>query len=351
MTGKSDPNQRLGPTSDALIPPQTGHEVPDECFDEPVAFGDTRSDLVPALVAQRGPDAAKRFGTFFTDNIRNPNTREAYHRNVMAFFAWCEQRGLDFTSVESFHVSAYIEQLTKYKAASSVKQSLASIRMLFDWLIVGQICRINPAQAVRGPKLVLKKGKTPVLNEQDAKRLIAGIDTGHVVGLRDRALVATLVYTFGRVGAVVKMNVEDFFPNGKRWFVRLHEKEGKHHQVPAHHKLEEYMDTYLTSAGIAAEKKSPLFRTTVRRTRRLTGNRIHRTNVWQMIRRRAKDVGIATPIGCHTFRATGITNYMQNGGTLETAQKMANHESARTTGLYDRSDDQLTVDEIERVTI
>ena len=155
------------------------------------------------------------------------------------------------------------------KAASSVKQCLASIRMLYDWLIVGQLCRINPAQAVRGPKLVLKKGKTSVLDEQDAKRLIGAIDTDHVVGLRDRAPVATLVYTFGRVGAVVKLNVEDYFPNGKRWFVHRHEKAGKRHQLPAHHKLEEYMDAYLTSAGFAAEKKSPLFRTTIRRTRRL----------------------------------------------------------------------------------
>ncbi len=286
-----------------------------------------------------------------TDNIRNPNTREAYHRNVLDFFAWCEKRGLDFATIESFHVSGYIEELMKRKSASSVKQALAAIRMLYDWLIIGQVSHINPAQAVRGPKLVVRKGKTPVLNEEDAKLLLAGIDTSHVVGLRDRALIATLVYTFGRVGAVVKMNVKDYYPNGKRWFVRLHEKGGKHHEMPAHHKLEEYMDAYLTESGIAGETKTPLFRTTVRRTKQLTENRLDRTNVWQMIRRRAKDVGIVTPIGCHTFRATGITNYMQNGGTLERAQKMANHESARTTGLYDRSDDQLTLDEIERVTI
>jgi site-specific recombinase XerD len=306
--------------------------------------------FVPAVVAERGAKASERFVTFFTDHIRNPNTRRAYHRAVLDFFDWCESRGLDFVAIKSFHVSAYIEWLLKGgKSKSSVKQILAAIRMLYDWLIVGQVLEVNPAHAVRGPKLVVKKGKTPVLDDEQMVQLIEGINTSHVVGLRDRALIAIMTYTFGRVGAVVAMNVEDYYPNGKRWFVRLHEKGGKEHEMPAHHKLEEYMDAYLTSADIAGQKKTPLFRTARLKTRRLTENRMREADVWRMIRRRAGDVGIATPIGCHTFRATGITNYMKNGGTLEKAQKMAAHESSRTTGLYDRSEDRFTLEEIERV--
>ena len=307
--------------------------------------------IVPAAVAYSGRKAQKRFVTFFTDNIRNPNTRAAYHRNVMRFFAWCESKNLPLPDIESFHVSAYIEELLLDVSKPTAKQHLAAIRMLFDWLVIGQIVSINPAAAVRGPKHVVRKGKTPVLDEATAKALIDSIDTSHVVGLRDRAIIGIMVYTFGRIDAVMQMKVKDYYPNGKRWWVRLHEKGGKHHEMPAHHKLEEFMDEYLNAAGIGNQKKSPLFRSTRGRSRQLTKNALHRTNAWNMVQRRAKDAGIATAICNHSFRATGITNYMQNGGELKEAQKMAAHESARTTGLYDRSDDSITLDEIERISI
>jgi site-specific recombinase XerD len=297
-----------------------------------------------------GAKASERFVTFFTDNIRNPNTRRAYHRSAMQFFDWCQARKLGFQSIRSFHLSAYIETLlAQGKAKPSVKQQLAAIRMLFDWLVVGQVLEINPAHAVRGPRLVVKKGKTPVLNDEQMAHLLSSIDTGSVVGLRDRALIATMTFTFGRVGAVIRMNVEDYYPNGKRWHVRLHEKGGKNHEMPAHHRLEEYLDAYVTTVGLAAEPKTPLFRTAWRKTGTLTDNRMRQADVWRMVRRRARQAGILTPIGCHTFRATGITNYMRNGGTLEKAQKMAAHESPRTTSLYDRSTEEFTLEEIERV--
>ena len=309
------------------------------------------SDYVPANIAVIGEKASKRFITFFTDNIRNPNTREAYHRNACQFFNWCDQPGLEFENVQSFHISAYVEELMTRMSKSTVKQHLASLRMLFDWLVVGQILEVNPAHAVRGPKLVVKKGKTPVLNQELANLIVATIDTSSVIGLRDRALITLMGLSFARIDAAVHMDVRDYYPNGKRWWIRLHEKGGKEHEMPAHHKLEEYLDAYLKKAGIEDQKRSPLFRTTRGRSKTLTKNRLHRINAWQMIRRRAKNAGIETPIGCHTFRATGITNYMQNGGELKEAQKMAAHESARTTGLYDRSGDDITLDEIEKISL
>jgi site-specific recombinase XerD len=308
-------------------------------------------DYVPQVVARHSQRAAIRFLTFFTDTIRNANTRTAYHRNACQFFLWCEQRGLDFDRIKSFHISAYIEGLLGCRAKSSVKQHLASLRMLYDWLVVGQIVAVNPAHAVRGPRLVVKKGKTPVLTEDQAKQLLGAIDTTNVVGLRDRALIALLGLTFARIDAAVQMDVKDYYINGTRRWIRLHEKGGKEHEMPAHHKLEEYMGAYLTGAAIGEAKDTPLFRTTRGRSKKLTGNRLHRTNAWQMVRRRARHAGIDIPIGCHTFRATGITNFIQNGGELKEAQKMAAHESPRTTGLYDRTGDQITLDEIERVTL
>ena len=182
---------------------------------------------VPAVIAELGEEQAKRFATFFTDNIRNRNTREAYYRAARQFFAWCECRELGFAQIESWHVAGYVEELGERLSKPSVKQHLAAIRMLFDWLVVGQVCPTNPAAAVRGPKHSVRKGKTPILSEEDAKQLLESIDASTVIGARDRALIAAMIYTFGRVSAVLGMNGEDDDPNGKRWWLRLHEKNGR----------------------------------------------------------------------------------------------------------------------------
>jgi hypothetical protein len=128
------------------------------------------------------------------------------------------------------------------------------------------------------------------------------------------------------------------YPEGKRWKLRLHEKGGKEHVVPVHHVLEEYLDAYLDITGIRFQPKGPLFRSFAIGVGRPLSNRsLAQSEAWRMIRRRAKAAGIKTKIGCHTFRATGITAYSENGGTLEHAQQIAAHESPRTTKLYDRS--------------
>jgi integrase len=190
-----------------------------------------------------------------------------------------------------------------------------------------------------------------VLSAEEARALLDAIDTGKLVGLRDRALVALLVYTFARLGAAVKMRVEDVYTQVRRTWVRLYEKGGKHHEMPCHHKLEMFLEEYIAAAGITDDPEGWLFRTTEGQSGYLTDRPMSQADVYRMIRRRADDAGIKTKIGCHTFPATGITEYLRNGGKLEIAQQMANHESARTTGLYDRRDDQLTLDEVERILI
>jgi site-specific recombinase XerD len=317
----------------------------------PAAVEPARGLPVPALVAAQGEKAGERFFTYFTDTIRNKNTRAAYFRNACRFMTWCEDRGLILTTIRSFHVSAYVEELGRTHEPPSVKQHLATIRMLFDWLIVGQVVELNPAQAVRGPKHVVKKGKTPVLSEDEARTLLKSIKGRDVVSLRDRALIAVCLYSFARIEAALGMDVEDYYPQGKRWWFRLREKGGKHHEMPAHHKAEEYVDAYVEAAGLKDQKRQPLFRSAVGKSKKLSGKRMTRYAALKMVQRRARKAGILTPICCHSFRATGITNYLLNGGTLEKAQRMANHESAKTTKLYDRRDDELTLDEVERISI
>jgi len=306
---------------------------------------------MPAVVYASGKRASKRFIEFFTANIRNRNTREAYYRAVCDFFRWCDDRDIELHQIEPIVVAAYVEYLGSIYSKPTVKQHLAAIRMCFDWLVTGQVIAMNPAASVRGPKYVVKRGKTPVLSAEDARRLIESIDTGKIVGLRDRALIGVMIYTFARVGAVVAMQVEDYYQNGKRWWIRLHEKGGKFHEVPAHHKVKDYLDEYIEAAGIADQKRSPLFRTAAGRNGRLTTRAMTRHDVLRMLKRRARRVGLSDKICCHTFRATGITAYLENGGTIENAQAIAAHESPRTTKLYDRTSDELTLDEIERILI
>ncbi len=233
--------------------------------------------ILPAVIADAGEKASKRFIEFLTATIRNANTREAYGRAISDFLAWCERHRLTLTGIEPVHVAAYIEQLTKARSAPTVKQHLAAIRMCFDWLTSGGVMDFNPASSVRGPKHVVKQGKTPVLTADEAKDLLASIipekknsdvtDGGEddaqeeasptIPQLRDRALITVMVFSFARVSAGLAMKVEDYYTEGRRAWFRLHEKDGKRHKVPAHHNAEKYVDAYLDAAGIAGQKKPP----------------------------------------------------------------------------------------------
>src|SRR5580704_2716013 len=317
-----------------------------------LALREASSVTLPALIAGAGEHAALRFLEFFTVNIRNKNTRAAYARAAAVFLRWCEEQGIgELGRVQPVHVAAYIELLQGQRSAPTVKQHLACIRMLFDWLVTGQVMPSNPAHSVRGPRHSVSKGSTPVLSSEEATALLTGMDVSTIVGLRDRAIIAVMTYTFARVGAVVALTAEDYYSQKKRWWLRLHEKNGKLNEMPCHHKLEGYLDAYIEAAGLFKDRKGPLFRSAIGKTRKLSTVAISRTDVWYMVRRRASDAGIETAIGCHTFRATGITDYLTNGGRIEVAQRMAGHSNAKTTGLYDRRNDDISVGEVERIGI
>ncbi len=330
-----------------------------------------RGVIVPAVIADAGEKAGKRFIEFFTATIRNANTREAYARAIGDFFHWCHRQHLTLAAIEPVDVAAYIEHLTTIKSAPTVKQHLAAIRMCFDWLTSGGCMEFNPASSVRGPKHKVKQGKTPVLSVDEAKQLLASIipekkqkdgtasgeDNAQaeepkptIAQLRDRALIAVMVFSFARVSAALAMKVEDYYSEGRRAWFRLHEKGGKRHKVPAHHNAENYVDAYLEAAGIASQKKTPLFRA-IDTHRTLTARPMHRSDALRMIKRRARAAGLPEDTCCHTFRATGITAYLEGGGTIEHAQQIANHESPKTTKLYDRTGDQIDLDEIEKIQI
>lgn len=305
---------------------------------------------VPVLVTAAGDRAGVRFLEFFASAIRNPHTRRAYARAAGDFLGWCAGAGVtSITEVQPLHVASWIELQTQVSSAPTVKQRLAAIRHLFDWLVTGQIVPHNPAASVRGPSHTVKKGRTPVLDATEARQLLDSIDVTTPIGLRDRALIALMVFSFARVGAALAMRVEDVYVQHRRLWVRLREKGGKRHEMPCHHTLEVYLHAYLEQTGLRDEPKGPLFRTIARGTGRLSTTPLPQANAYAMVRRRALAAGIDTAIGNHTFRATGITAYLKNGGTLENAAAMANHASTRTTQLYDRRHDDISLDEVERI--
>jgi integrase/recombinase XerC len=189
-------------------------------------------------------------------------------------------------TVQPLHVAAWIERQTLECSAPTVKQQLAALRHLFDWLVTGQVVPVNPAGSVRGPAHSVKHGKTLVLAPDEARRLLDSIDTTSHAGLRDRALIGLMAYSFARVGAATAMKVEDVFVQNRRLCVRLREKGGKAHALPCHHNLEEYLTAYLDGAGLRDDPKGPLFRTVGRGTRQLTRTPLPQANAHAMIRRR-----------------------------------------------------------------
>jgi site-specific recombinase XerD len=219
----------------------------------------------------------KRFYEFFTVPIRNKNTRRSYERAAKDFFLFIDRIGItSLDDIEPGHVSAWVEHLERDHSAPTVKARLAAIRHLFDWLTTGHVVFSNPAHSVRGPKHSVKRGKTSVLSAEETRKLLDSIDTDTLIGLRDRALIATMVFSFARIGAVTSLRVADLFTHGGRLWLRLHEKGGKRHEIPCHHTLEKYLIAYLEAAELWDTPKAFVFQTFLRTGKRYQAARYPR---------------------------------------------------------------------------
>jgi site-specific recombinase XerD len=303
---------------------------------------------VPAIVAQGGTETVKRYIDFFGVPIRNLNTRMAYHRAIKQFLHWADQAGFrHLEDIEPIHVAAYIEGHGGSRA--TIKQHMAAIRMLFSYLTEKGILAMNPAREVQTPRFSRVVGKTPAPPTEKVQQLLDGIDVKTLIGLRDRALLGVMAYTFARIGAVVTLTQQDYFQPDKRSILRFREKGGKEKEIPVHHMLEKYLDEYLAGANPSDDPKQPLFRSTRGRSGKLGAEPLSRKDAWAMLKRRLRDAGVSTIYSNHSLRAAGITNFLENGGSLEAAQRMASHADSRTTKLYDRRDQKILVADVERV--
>ncbi len=308
--------------------------------------------IVPAAVASAGDVGRRAWVDFFAAQIRNRNTRQAYARAAHRLFDWLEEYGInDVVDIEPVHIAVWLEERMREASRPTVKQELAGIRRLFDWLTVRQVVSSSPAAAVRGPKHTVRRGTTPILSTAECRRFLQSIPVETVGGLRDRALIATMTYSFARISAALAMNVKDVFLTDGRLWLRLLEKSGKVLEVPCHHNLEAYLQDYIEAAGIDLDRDGPLIRS-LNRDGSLSGRRLSRQRAWEMLRRRARAAGISTDVCNHSFRATGITAYLENPeARIEVAQYLAGHADPKTTKLYDRRADRVSLDEIERIGI
>lgn len=312
-----------------------------------VGYAAAHDERLPWLIAKAGHRATESFFEFFASTIPNRNTRMAYLRAVIQFSEWCEARKIFLEGVSPIALAAYREQHPG--SAPTVKQHFSALRMLFAWFVEKGIVDRNPVREVKTMKFSRVEGKTPALTVEEVQRLFESFDTGSVVGLRDRALIGVMAYTFARVEAATSLQIRDYVQQGRRSFIRLREKGGKEKEIPCHHKLEEFIDAYVRVADLAGGKEAPLFRTAAGRTGQLTDRPMTRFDAWKMVRRRLKDAGIEGEFTNHSFRATGITTFLENGGSLESAQYIAGHADSRTTKLYDRRHQRATLEDLERV--
>jgi integrase/recombinase XerD len=274
---------------------------------------------VPPLVAQAGDGARFAWDEWFSAEMRNPHTRRAYSHAVRQFLAWCEAHTLRLRQVTPGLVGDYYNELRL--SIPTKKQHLSALRCFFDRLVMRHAVLLNPAASVRGERYSVTEGKTPEITVDQERVLLASIPTADIVGLRDRAIAAVLIYTAARVGAVAGLTVGCFAQDGTQWSIRFLEKGGKVRDIPARPDLAEYVLAYMDAAGLrTAAAESPLFRRLARKARILTTQAMTADDIGRMLKRRMAAIELPDMLSPHSFRVGAITDLLSQGVPLDVGQ-------------------------------
>ena len=328
--------------------------VPENREPRDVAF--TASDLVPGSSESKRQKTAETLLNILMGHVPNENTRSAYKAAWCSFFKFCSKHNLELDRVKPYHVGQWRE--SHPGSVATQRQHLAALRLLYDHLLERGLVELNPAARVKAPRLQQESSHTPVFEEEEMKVFLGAINLDSLSGIRDKAIFSVLAYGWVRVSALLALTVEDYYQRQGDHWLRLHEKRGKNHEVPVHSKAREAIDRWLDASGLRSTPTAPLFPAfgKDKKTIELKQDRktlkfkpMDRTGIWKLVQVRARACGLEKRVCCHSFRATGITEYMNAGGTLEIAQRIAGHSQLSTTKIYDRSRDRATVAEIERV--
>ena len=304
----------------------------------------------PQSILAAGPAAGFAWDEFFGAMIRNRHTRAAYLHAVRQFLAWTESRDMALERITPGMVGAYFDQHPG--SLPTKKLHLSAIRAFMDVLVNRHVIVLNPAATVRGERYQAIEGKTPEITRDQARTLLASIDTSRPVGLRDKAIIATLIYTAARAGAVAGLRHKDFAYDGTQYTLRFMEKGGKSRSIPIRHDLQALLLAYLACFNSQAEPKdAAFFRSVAGRTGELTNQPIRNIDVCRMIKRRLRTAGLPGHLSPHSFRVATVTDLLTQGVSLEDVQYLAGHADPRTTRLYDRRQRKVTRNTVERISI
>jgi len=307
--------------------------------------------LVPAMIHAQGAAASFAWEEWTCGVIRNPHTRRAYSRAVTEFFRWLEPHGVQLDAITPGMVGRYLAQHPG--SAPTRKLALAALRACFDVLVLRHVLILNPAAAVRGERYQVVEGKTPEASVTQLRNLLASIGTETVLGKRDKAVIATLVYTAARAGAVARLRRKDLIFDGRQWLLRFdHEKNGKSREIPVRFDLQTFLLDYAEAAGVlAGAGDRPLFQTVNGLTGGLTGSPVSGIDVNRLVKRRLAGAGLPTRLSPHSFRVAVITDLLSQGVPLEDVQYLAGHSDPRTTRLYDRRRQAVSRNIVERISV
>ena len=306
---------------------------------------------MPVVIQAAGDSAKFAWEEFFYAKIRSEHTRRAYMRAVRCFLNWCEMQAIGLPQISPAHVGLYLDRI--HVAIASKKQILAGLRHFFDGMVTRHAIALNPALSVRTERYTVVEGKTPEISVKQARLLLQSIDTSDVIGLRDKSIISILIYTAARIGAVSKLQVRDLYDSGDQYCLHFVDKGGKSREIPVRHDLQRLLFRYRHSLPAAEYRanESPLFVTSMGRTRRITTRGMTTNDIGRMIKRRLKLAGLPNRLSPHSFRVATITDLLNQGVPLEDVQFLAGHADPRTTRLYDRRKMAITRNIVERITI
>lgn len=303
---------------------------------------------LPTAVRHLGPAAEFAWGEFFLGTVRNRHTRAGYLRAVRRFLTWLEPTGVPLPRVTPGMIGTYLDALPL--AAPSKKVELAALRAFFDALVVRHVLVLNPAHSVRGERVSTVEGLTPAITPAQARLLLDSIDPGTVLGLRDRAVLGCLAFTAARAGAVARLTRGGLQADGTHYRLRFHEKGGKLRDIPVRADLEGYLLAYLSAAGLTdAAAATPLFRTADGKSGRLTARGLSGADVCRLVKRRLSAAGLPTHLSPHSFRVCAATSLLTQNVSLTEVQHLLGHSDPRTTRLYDRRQQSVTRNLVERI--
>lgn len=305
---------------------------------------------LPALITSAGPAACFAYEEFLFGQIRNPHTRTAYRRAVRRFLEWAAARGVRLEQISPGMIGAYFDAFAA--SVPTRKLHLAALRHCFDRFVARHVLVLNPAASVRGERYHVVEGLTPEITAAQSRQLLRSINTGSLIGLRDRAVIATLIYTAARAGAVAHLNLRHFVHDGTQYLLRFAEKGGKARAIPVRHDLEQFLREYLRAGGLeCGSPEGPLFRTFQGKFGRLTERAITGVDVCRMVKRRLHAAQLPGQLSPHSFRVATVTDLLTQGVPLEDVQYLAGHADPRTTRLYDRRQKKVTRNTVERISI